>query len=87
MNQGIVLLIMKLSTLTKLAIPLLAASLASALEVPLNVAVNGNDSSYGTPQPTATKRAVVGYYADWITGVMAPENIPFKKVTHINYGK
>jgi GH18 family chitinase len=78
---------MKLSTLTKLAIPLLLASLVSTSVIQSNVAPNGNDTSHGTPQPTAIGRAVVAYYADWTTGVMAPENIPFKKITHINYGK
>ncbi|KAI9294245.1 glycoside hydrolase [Neoconidiobolus thromboides FSU 785] len=32
----------------------------------------------------STKKVIVGYYVPW--GKLEPENIPYKKLTHINYG-
>ncbi|KAI8054511.1 glycoside hydrolase [Syncephalis plumigaleata] len=59
--------------------------MASMSVIRSNAAPNGNDTSRGIPQPSATKRAIVAYYADWTTNIMQPENIPYKKITHINY--
>lgn len=76
---------MRLSILTKLAIPLLLASLASTSVIQPNATPNRNDIPFTIPQPMATKRAVIAYYADWTTNVLAPEKIPFKKITHVHY--
>ncbi|KAI9599203.1 glycoside hydrolase [Syncephalis fuscata] len=76
---------MKLYQLARFVLPLVLASIASVTLNSSLAAPNGNNTAGNTPQPSAAKRAVVAYYADWTTGVLPPESIPFKKITHINY--
>ncbi|RKP39621.1 glycoside hydrolase superfamily [Dimargaris cristalligena] len=38
-----------------------------------------------TADGSETNRAIVGYYPDWVTRFMQPEQIPYEKLTHINY--
>ncbi|KAJ1904703.1 hypothetical protein IWQ60_012409 [Tieghemiomyces parasiticus] len=45
------------------------------------------DSGDSATNLQAQSKVIVGYYPDWVTRSMQPEQIPYEKVTHINYGK
>lgn len=38
------------------------------------------------PKIATENSVIVGYYTDWSSNFLTPEQIPYSKLTHINYG-